>query len=154
MRPMWRLLVILYLLAVALNYPWELLQAPLFTPVSHIGKVWLHCFISSLGDGLMVLLLFALGWLSSRDRHWFIRPGLSGHAVLLTSGALLAMLVEWVAVHLIHRWAYAETMPRIPLLDIGFVPILQMILLPPIVFLLLRRWAKERGLNPQTRRAT
>jgi hypothetical protein len=145
MRPTWQVLVIIYLLAVTLNYPWEILQSPLYTSVSHIGSVWVHCFISSLGDGLMILLLFGIGWIALGSRQWFIRPGLMGHVVLLTSGTLLAALVEWTAVQLIHRWAYVEAMPRIPLLDIGLVPVLQMILIPPLVFVLARRWVQERS---------
>lgn len=134
MRPTWQVLLIVYLVAVTLNYPWELLQSPLFTPASHIGSVWLHCFISSLGDGLMVLLLFGFVWLALGCRDWFVRPGLNGYAVLLTAGAGLALIVEWVAVHQIHRWTYTEAMPRLPVLEVGIIPLFQMMLLPPLVF--------------------
>jgi hypothetical protein len=53
---------------------------------------------------------------------------------MLTAGLVLAMLVEWVAVHRLGRWAYAERMPMVPGLGIGLVPIAQMIILPPIIF--------------------
>ena len=131
---MWQVLVMVYSIAVALNYPWELAQSPLFTPASLIGNVWFHCFISSLGDGMMVLLLFGFVWLALRRCDWFIRPGLRGYGVLLVAGALLAVLIEWIAVHVIHRWTYTAAMPLVPGLAIGLVPVLQMVLLPPLIF--------------------
>lgn len=129
-----RTLAVVFVIAVAVNYPWELLQRPLFTPFSDIGSAWLHCFIASLGDGLIVLLLFGLGWLVLGRRDWFVRPGVRGYALLLASGAALAVLIEWVAVDVLQRWAYADAMPRLPALDVGLVPVLQMMLLPPVVF--------------------
>jgi len=50
------------------------------------------------------------------------------------------MIVEWVAVHLAHRWAYAAAMPLIPGLNIGAVPVLQMMVLPPVIFHLVGAW--------------
>jgi hypothetical protein len=52
---------------------------------------------------------------------------------MLTAGLVLAMLVEWVAVYRLGRWAYAERMPIVPGFGIGLVPIAQMIILPPII---------------------
>lgn len=128
--------MLVYVIAVAFNYAWELAQSPLFTPGSHEANVWLDCFIASLGDGVMVLLLFGSGWLAFGHRDWFVRPGARGYASLLTAGAALALAVEWVAVHLLQRWTYSEAMPRLPGLDVGVVPVLQMMLLPPFIFYL------------------
>ena len=134
MRPAWQVLAIVFLIAVALNYPWELAQGRLFTAASHTTNVWLHCFIASLGDGVMILLLFAFGWLVLGRRDWFVRPGLSGYAIMIAAGAALAIAIEWTAVHVLQKWTYTESMPRVPGLEIGLVPVLQMILLPPLVF--------------------
>jgi hypothetical protein len=125
---------VLYAVAVTVNYPWELAQAPLFTAESHGTGILLHCFVASLGDGILVLALFALGWLVFRRQDWFARPGLRGYALLVTSGAAVALIVEWIALHLLRRWTYTDAMPRLPGLDIGILPILQMVLLPPVVF--------------------
>jgi hypothetical protein len=125
---------LVFLIAVALNYPWELLQSGLFTAASHAAPVWLHCFIASLGDGVMVLLLFGLGWLVLGHRDWFVRPRVRGYAFLLSCGAIVAVLVESVAVYVLRRWTYTDAMPVLPGTPVGVVPVLQMILLPPVVF--------------------
>ncbi len=128
------MLALVYGIGVALNYGWELAQSGLFTEESNAGNVWLHCFVASLGDGIMVLLLFGIGRLICGHRNWFVHPGLKGYAILTLAGVLMAVAVEWVAVHMLQRWSYAQAMPLIPGFEIGLVPVLQMVLLPPLIF--------------------
>lgn len=61
----WRLgqtLATIFVVAVLFNYPWELAQSPLYVGMESFSAVWWHCFVSSLGDGVLVLLIFAAGW--------------------------------------------------------------------------------------------
>ena len=124
----------LFAVAVTLNYPWELAQAPLFVGFTDFNAIWWHCFVASLGDGVLVLLIFAIGWRVSRRRNWFEHPGASGYAVMLVSGLTIAVAVEWIAVQLLQRWNYAPAMPLLPVLDIGIVPVAQMLVLPALIF--------------------
>ena len=130
-----RTLVLVFIVAVLLNYPWELAQAPLYVGMAdyNAGVFW-HCFVASLGDGIMVLLIVAAGWFTFRQPDWFVRPGVRGHLLMITAGVFLAVLVEWGAVHILNRWEYTENMPKLPGLDIGLVPIAQMLVLPPLIF--------------------
>jgi len=121
--------------AVLLNYLWELAQGPLYVGMENYNaEVFWHCFVASLGDGIMVLLIVAAGWIVLRQPDWFLRPGLRGYLVTLTAGFVLAVLVEWVAVRILNRWEYTENMPKLPGLDIGLVPIAQMLILPTLIF--------------------
>ncbi|MDP2604945.1 MAG: hypothetical protein Q8S00_20545 [Deltaproteobacteria bacterium] len=118
-----------------MNYAWELAQAPLYVGHDRYNTaVFWHCFVASLGDGIMVLLIVAVGWLVLRHQNWFAHPRVPGYLVMLTTGFLLAVLVEWAAVHIVGRWAYAEQMPIVPGINVGLVPIAQMLLLPPLIF--------------------
>ena len=56
-------LILVFIVAVLLNYLWELAQAPLYVGLGgyNTGMFW-HCFVASLGDGIMVLLIVAAGW--------------------------------------------------------------------------------------------
>ncbi len=129
-----RRLSILFAVAVMLNYPWELAQAPLYAGGNDFSAMLWHCFVASLGDGVLVLLIFAIGWLAWRRQNWFERPGARGYGLMLVSGLMIAVAVEWIAVHLLQRWAYLPTMPRLPVFDIGVVPVVQMLALPPLIF--------------------
>lgn len=99
-----------------------------------------HCIVPSLGDGVIVLMIFGVGWLFVRRIDWFTRPGLTGYALMLITGFAIAAFVEWGAVYVLDRWRYAESMPMIPGLGIGLSPVLQMLVLPPVIFKLTTRW--------------
>jgi hypothetical protein len=130
----WRVLALIFVIAVIMNYVWELAQARLYVGLEYSPAMLWHCFVASLGDGVMVLLILSAGWLTLRRWDWFVRPGLLGFVVMTVAGFILAVLVEWVAVHILNRWQYTENMPRLPGVDIGLIPIVQMLILPPLIF--------------------
>ncbi len=134
MRRLWKTIATVFVLAVVLNYPWELAQAPLYEGMSDFSLALWHCFVASLGDGLLVLLIFGAGWAALRRNDWFVNPGRSGYLVILASGLVIGVIVEWAAVHVMGRWAYAPRMPVIPIFNIGLAPIAQMLALPPLIF--------------------
>ncbi len=141
-----RMLSMLFAVAVAMNYPWELAQAPLFAGHENFAAIWWHCFVASLGDGVLVLLIYAVGWLAARRQNWFERPGARGYALMLVSGLTIAVAVEWVGVHVLQRWTYLPAMPLLPVIDIGIVPIVQMLVLPPLIFrIVAARASRARG---------
>jgi hypothetical protein len=128
-------LISVFIVAVLLNYLWELAQAPLYIGLENYNTaVFWHCFVASLGDGVMVLLIVAAGWISFQRWNWFERPGAAGYLLMLLAGFILAVLVEWVGVHILARWEYTARTPTLPALRIAVIPIAQMILLPPLVF--------------------
>lgn len=94
------------MVAVLFNYPWELAQAPLYVGIESFSAMWWHCFVASLGDGLLVLLIFAVGWVALSREDWFVHPGIRGYVVILAVGLAIGISVEWVAVHIAGRWAY------------------------------------------------
>jgi hypothetical protein len=128
-------LISVYFVAVVLNYLWELAQAPLYLGLENynIAVLW-HCFVASLGDGIMVLLIIAVGWVVLHQPDWFEQPGVLGYVVMVTVGLVMAVLIEWLGVHVLKRWEYTEKMPTVPGLGIGLVPIAQMLFLPPLIF--------------------
>jgi hypothetical protein len=105
--------------------------------------MWWHCLVASLGDGVFVWVIYVIGWAVFGRPDWFERPYWSQYALMLTTGAAIAIVVEWVAAHLAHRWAYSAKMPVVPGLNIGLVPILQMLVLPPVIFRLLASWGNR-----------
>jgi hypothetical protein len=131
----YRTLVSVFVVAVLLNYLWELAHAPLYVGMENynIGVLW-HCFVASLGDGVMVLLIVAVGWVMLHQPDWFKQPGILGYVVMVTAGLVMAVLVEWVGAHVLKRWEYTDKIPLVPGIGIGVVPIAQMLFLPPLIF--------------------
>jgi hypothetical protein len=138
-----RTVVTMFVGAVCANYLWELAQSPLYVGLEDIRTTLRHCFVASLGDGLMVLGIVAGGGVIFRQPAWFLCPGVQGTIVMLMVGLVLGVTVEWVAVHVLQRWAYTARMPRVPGLDVGLVPVAQMLVLPPLIFRLVARWYRR-----------
>ena len=135
-------LVLLFALATTVNYPWELAQTPLYAGVAFPGAIW-HCFLASLGDGLLVLFIFAAVATVVWSPDWYMRPTPQSHFALAAAGLAVGFAVEWWGLHIARRWQYSELMPIISGTGIGAVPVLQMLLLPPGIFWVMRRLAKR-----------
>ena len=134
--------VLLFALATAVNYVWELAQTPLYVGVTFPVAIW-HCFVSSLGDGVLVLFIFAAVAIVMRSLDWYVRPTTQSYLVMAAAGLLVGLAVEWWGLQIARRWQYSELMPVIPGTGIGAVPVLQMLLLPPVIFWVLPRFAKR-----------
>jgi hypothetical protein len=131
-------LLLILLLAVAISYAWELAQTPLYSGAEFPGAFW-HCFVASLGDGFLVLLIYAAVAAISRSRDWYLRPDAASYAALAATGLAVGFAVEWWGLHIAQRWTYSRLMPLVPWTGIGIVPILQMLVLPPAIFAIARR---------------
>ncbi len=139
-RSRWWTLATIFAVAVLFNYPWELAQSPLYVGMDNFSAIWRHCFVASLGDGLLVLLIFVTGWAALRRRDWFVHPGGRGYAVMLAAGLAISVGTEWVAVPLVGRWVYTAQMLLVPGLGTGIVPITQMLVFPPLIFRVVAAW--------------
>lgn len=125
------------------NFAWEILQAPWFrgmAEASH-GSVIGLCIRATGGD---ILILLASFWLSSiicGHRQWLLKGEQKSAAILIITALLVTIMLEWLATGPLERWAYAESMPIIPLLGVGvgLAPLLQWLLLPPLIMWLTRR---------------
>ena len=128
-----RRLLLIFTLAVMINYAWELAQTPLYAGVSFPGALW-HCFVASLGDGFLVLFIFAAVAGAVRSLDWFRQVGATSLVAMIAAGLAVGFAVEWWGLHIAKRWQYSELMPLIPWTGVGAAPILQMLLLPPVIF--------------------
>jgi hypothetical protein len=130
----------IFVVAAAVNYPWELAQRPFYAGMAELSAALLHCLRAALGDGVLVLAIYGAGVVAFRRRDWFRRPGWPGYAFMFAAGLALAVAVEWAALQIAQRWSYSERMPLIG--GIGVVPLLQMLVLPPLAFFLVAKWVR------------
>lgn len=134
----------IFVVAVLFNFPWEVGQMPLYVEEGDLLEFAVHCIVPSLGDGIILLTIFGIGLGVSRRSDWTDKPGTAGYALMLFSGFSIAVIIEWGAVYVIERWTYTNSMPRLPGLGVGLSPILQMIVLPPIIFGVTEWWLNRR----------
>jgi hypothetical protein len=127
--------------AFLLNLPWELVQVPLFAGMPTAGH-WtaiLVCGRATLGDVVVALVAFWAVALAAGGRGWVIAPTRGRVAGFVAVGLLITIVMERLATGLFARWAYADAMPVVPLLEVGLSPLLQWIVLPPLIVWFVRR---------------
>jgi hypothetical protein len=133
---------VMFLLAVAVNFAWEMAQSALYTPMgAPLTATW-RCFVASLGDGAIVTGIAGSGWLLFGRADWFVRPGMKEYLATTALGITIAVLIERHALAA-SRWAYTNRMPILPVLNVGIVPVLQMAILPSLVFRVAARRASR-----------
>jgi hypothetical protein len=123
------------LAAFALNLAWENAQAFLFAGYAGPLRHFWSCFVGTLGDLVIVAAIYAAVALLWRDPAWYRRMRLGQVACSVALGIAIAVAIEARALAS-GRWAY-DGMPLVPLTEIGLLPVLQMMILPPTVFALM-----------------
>ena len=141
---MFKRLLALFVVSILLNFPWEVAQMPLYVEEGSWFEFARHCFIPSIGDGFIVLLIFCVGWIARGQSDWSDQPGWTGYAVMLAAGLIIAVMVEWTAMSGLGRWSYTSSMPVLPVLGVGVVPVVQMLVLPPVIFKITGWWLKRQ----------
>ena len=54
-------------------------------------------------------------------------------------GVVTTILFEAIATGALERWAYTDAMPRLPITGSGLLPLLQWLVIPPLVLWFVRR---------------
>jgi hypothetical protein len=129
------------LVGFILNELWEMAQMSAY--VQTAGYPWAstlaRCTQAALGDVGIILGIYLTGALVAGSMRWGLRGRSSMFATTAVAGLTYAVLVEILGLAA-GRWSYTESMPVVPVLGVGLWPLLQMTLLPPLVFLLAKCW--------------
>jgi len=133
----------LLVLALPLELLWEIAQFPLYT-VWHDGT-WsyilyglAHC---TLGDLMILLVGYWLVALLNRDRDWYLNTVLPNGFLFVMLGGVYTVYSEIANVRITGTWGYTDLMPIVPVVDIGAMPLLQWVLIPPVLLWLMRMLA-------------
>ena len=143
-RPLGRFFAATVLTGFVLNEIWEMAQMSAY--VETAGRAWTStiglCSAAAAGDVGIILGIYAVGALAAGDPGWGLRARWHVYVTASFLGLAYATLVEHAALAA-GRWSYTERMPVVPLLAAGLWPLLQMTLLPPLIFWIARWWARR-----------
>ena len=123
------------------NFPWELWQMPFYGGVP-VGPHWVGiqvCSRATAGDAVIAVVALAVVAAAARPRHWVLRPTPLQVAGFAAVGVAVTIVMEWLATQVLGRWAYAPSMPVVPFLRVGLLPLLPWILVPPLIVWFVRR---------------
>jgi len=120
-------------LAFVLNLTWEIAQVRLYTiwaAADGMSVAWalLHC---SLGDVVIALTMFALAGIVLRRADWTASRPWAGGSIVIIGALAFTAWSEWYNVYRAVNWGYTASMPMI--FGIGLSPLLQWLILPPVM---------------------
>jgi hypothetical protein len=124
-----------------LHFVWEFLQVPTYAGMAEMAH-WQGiklCTSATIGDVGFALTAFWTASLVARTRHWMGRPATLPVLVFLGTGIALTVGFEFYYTQVTQRWTYSDLMPLVPPFGTGLSPLLQWIVIPPIVLWLSRR---------------
>lgn len=141
------LMVMWALASAAANLVWEFAQLPLYAlfdepDTARIVRYVLHC---TAGDVFIALGAYAAAALALREWAWPLHDPLRGITLTTALGLAYTVASEWYNVYHAAAWTYSESMPLF--FGIGLAPLLQWLLMPPLVLLLVR-WMGIKGFQP------
>lgn len=137
------LLLLTFTIAFPLSFVWEMLQMFAYAPFGQsTAQTWLFCGLASLADALYIALLYWFGTRLTRDRSWIAQLNWRRLLALTLAAIVSATLIERIALNL-GLWRYSDAMIRVPLLDVGFLPMIQIIVLPLVTFWFLNQLVKH-----------
>lgn len=131
----------LVVLGLPLMLLWEIAQFPLYdvwhqNNWSYILFGLAHC---TFGDLLILLVLYEIIALLNSNRAWYAANGALVNGLLFTLlGVSYTIYSEIMNVRIKGTWGYTELMPIVPIVDIGGMPFLQWLLIPPVILWLMR----------------
>lgn len=111
--------------AFGLHLVWEFVQCGPFYVAGRFPMTMggmLHVTVADVGLSALIYGLVAVGL---RDASWGRRGSRAGLIAAAALGAGLAVAIEWHALTT-GRWGYSGWMPKLPILGVGLLPVLQL----------------------------
>ena len=129
-----------------MNLIWELVQMPLYKDALYDVRHIAFCALASVADALMVLLLYLAVALIFRNPLWIQHLKWQQIGIVILIGGIGAVLAEMRHLSL-GSWAYADSMPIIPIVSVGISPFLQFMVLPLLIYFLSFLLLKKYGIK-------
>jgi hypothetical protein len=130
-----RVILVVAAIGFLTNLVWEVAQAPLYGGFISFSRNFFMCFIASIVDAVTILLIYMGFAAYYRDLKWLNRFSWKDVVLVMAVGFLIAVIYEKWAFAL-DLWSYTPRMPMVPAIEVGLLPVLQMMLLPPLTFYL------------------
>lgn len=136
-KDLFLVLIIVLFFSFMLNFVWEKTHVVLYKDYSDfVAKFFIPVSIyTAFIDTILVLIIYFLNAVIFQDFLWVKRINYFNILITGIFGIFIATFIEQRALNL-GKWAYTDSMPILPILNVGLSPVLQMILLPVIIFYL------------------
>lgn len=127
--------IVIAIVAFLFQLVWEYMQCGIFYTMDDMTGHTRLMLSATIGDMNMSIVLYWILSYINRDINWIIdRWHRHDYLITILYGLFLSFYFEIHALHN-NRWGYnPDTMPLFPNTPIALVPVIQLILLLPIIF--------------------
>lgn len=127
------LISLITILAFLLNFAWELSHCPLYKGCGYNFSHITFLALASLADAILAVLLYFSFALVYRNGMWAHSLTITRVFWLMVVGGTGAVVSEMA--HLAAgNWVYTASMPLIPGIGVGVLPVLQFTVLPVLIY--------------------
>ena len=98
-----------------------------------------NCSLATVGDVGISLAAFISVTVLSKSRRWIVRPNWWQASVFVFIGIAMTIVFEALATEVLNIWKYGDTMPTLPVLGTGLLPMLQWLIVPLLIILFVKR---------------
>ncbi len=133
----------IFLIAAVLNFGWEMAQMFAYMHARILVAALLSCSLAAIGDAGYAVVLYWAGKVASANECWPLRLSAKSSLMILLAGFVTAVFIERLGIHT-ALWRYADSMPVLPVLNVGVLPVLQLMILPFAVFWVVKRISAKR----------
>ncbi len=142
--PRLKISLYIFITALLLNYPWEIFHSALYLPSPAIKAILpLYLIRAAAIDALIINGIYWLIALINRNSRWIENIKPKDYFLSALFGLLISIFIEIRAVYFLGKWQYSASMPIIPFIPVGLTPILQMLVLPILTFMIIKKIAKN-----------
>lgn len=113
------------LAAFGLHLVWEFVQCGPFYVAGRFPLTMGSMLRVTVADVGLSALIYGLVAAGLRDASWGMRGSRAGLIATAAFGAGFALVIEWHALTT-GRWGYSEWLPKLPILGVGVLPVLQL----------------------------
>lgn len=124
-----------------LSFLWETQQMPFYRVPSELScfDMTRNCTLATVGDVGISLVSFWTVAAISKSRQWVHQPSWRQISIFTLVGVVITVVFEALATGPLGVWAYAESMPTLPFLGTGLVPLSMWLLMPPLTIWFVKR---------------
>jgi hypothetical protein len=120
---------------------WEFAQTPFFEDYTDdINQIIFNRFHCTLGDVLILLSVITIISIFLKNLKWLRSPEFKHYLIVSVLGVGYTIISEINNVYILKSWGYSSAMPTY--FGIGALPIIQWILLPPIIMFITKNYIK------------
>lgn len=98
-----------------------------------------NCTLATFADAGISVTAFVTVAAIAKSRRWIFQPNWWQVGIFILIGIIITIITDVIATKVLNLWQYGEAMPTLPVLGTGLLPLLQWLIIPPLIIWFVKR---------------